>query len=322
MPASCWAGSMPRTPSPTASGSTARPLCVPWPHSAPQRVGSPCTVPPASWRSRRRWWRRGRNASAPRAGARPARRDVASHIHTRHPVGRRRWRPAPGDRDLRWGRGAAGPAPLFPGAPPHAPAPAAPPHHRARPRPRQRRRLGARRARPGRDDRRSGDPRGVRCHGTARAAVARHRAPLRRRARGAAMTLDAVGLGVMGHAVASLAEEMWLLLIHSAVSANIRERRDCSAALFDRDGEMIAQAAHIPVHLGALAQAVVAVRALEPEPGEVFVLNDPYAGGSHLPDLTLVGAIAVEQALGGYSVVRAHHSAAAAAPPAAIPPPH
>ncbi len=122
------------------------------------------------------------------------------------------------------------------------------------------------------------------------------------------MTLDAVGLEVMGHAFASIAEEMGLLLIHSAVSPNIRERRDCSAALFDRDGEMIAQAAHIPVHLGALAQAVAAVRALEPEPGELFVLNDPYAGGSHLPDLTLVGAIAVEQGLGGYSVVRAHHS--------------
>ena len=122
------------------------------------------------------------------------------------------------------------------------------------------------------------------------------------------MTLDAVGLEVMGHAFASIAEEMGLVLIHSAVSPNIRERRDCSAALFDADGEMIAQAAHIPVHLGALAEAVAAVRALEPEPGELFVLNDPYAGGSHLPDLTLVGAIAVEQGLGGYSVVRAHHS--------------
>jgi N-methylhydantoinase B len=122
------------------------------------------------------------------------------------------------------------------------------------------------------------------------------------------MTLDAVGLEVMGHAFASIAEEMGLVLIHSAVSPNIRERRDCSAALFDGDGEMVAQAAHIPVHLGALAEAVAAVRALEPAPGELFLLNDPYTGGSHLPDLTLVGAIAVEQGLGGYSVVRAHHS--------------
>ena len=124
------------------------------------------------------------------------------------------------------------------------------------------------------------------------------------------MTLDAVGLEVMGHAFASVAEEMGLVLIHSAVSPNIRERRDCSAALFDAAGEMIAQAAHIPVHLGAMHESVAAVRALAPapRPGDVFILNDPYTGGSHLPDITLIGAIDVEGAVGGYSVVRAHHS--------------
>ena len=124
------------------------------------------------------------------------------------------------------------------------------------------------------------------------------------------MRLDAVGLEVMGHAFASVAEEMGLVLVHSALSPNIRERRDASAALFDADGEMIAQAAHIPVHLGALADALAAVRRLEPAPapGELFLLNDPYAGGSHLPDLTLIGAIEVEGRVGGYSVVRAHHS--------------
>jgi N-methylhydantoinase B len=122
------------------------------------------------------------------------------------------------------------------------------------------------------------------------------------------MRLDAVGLEVMAHAFASVAEEMGLVLVHSALSPNIRERRDASAALFDADGEMIAQAAHIPVHLGALADAVAAVRSLEPAPGELFLLNDPYAGGSHLPDLTLIGAIDIEGHVGGYSVVRAHHS--------------
>src|SRR5437773_4150726 len=122
------------------------------------------------------------------------------------------------------------------------------------------------------------------------------------------MTLDAVGLEVMGHAFASVAEEMGLVLIHSAVSPNIRERRDCSAALFDAAGEMIAQAAHIPVHLGALHESVAAVRALGPGPGELFILNDPYSGRSHLPDITLVGAIEVDGTVGGYSVVRAHHS--------------
>ena len=122
------------------------------------------------------------------------------------------------------------------------------------------------------------------------------------------MKLDAVGLEVMGQAFASIAEEMGLVLIHSALSPNIRERRDASAALFDARGEMIAQAAHIPVHLGALADAVAAVRELAPRPGELFILNDPYAGGSHLPDLTLIGAIDIGGSIGGYSVVRAHHS--------------
>src|SRR3989475_409299 len=73
---------------------------------------------------------------------------------------------------------------------------------------------------------------------------------------------------------------------------------------------MISQAAHIPVHLGALAESVAAVRALgpPPRPGETFILNDPFTGGSHLPDITLIGAIDIAGAVGGYSVVRAHHS--------------
>src|SRR5258706_10341219 len=112
----------------------------------------------------------------------------------------------------------------------------------------------------------------------------------------------------MAHAFAGVAEEMGLVLVHSALSPNIRERRDASAALFDAGGEMIARAAPTPVHLGGLADAVAAVRALEPLPGELFLLNDPYAGGSHLPDLTLIGAIDIEGQVGGYSVVRAHHS--------------
>ncbi|HXI34285.1 MAG TPA: hydantoinase B/oxoprolinase family protein, partial [Gemmatimonadales bacterium] len=133
------------------------------------------------------------------------------------------------------------------------------------------------------------------------------------------MTLDAVGLEVMAHAFASVAEEMGLVLVQSALSPNIRERRDASAALFDARGEMIAQAAHIPVHLGALADAVAAVRAQEPAPGERFLLNDPYSGGSHLPDLTLIEAIAIDGTVGGYSVVRAHHSDVGGATPGSMP---
>lgn len=135
------------------------------------------------------------------------------------------------------------------------------------------------------------------------------------------MSLDAVALEVMAHAFASVAEEMGYVLIHSALSPNIRERRDCSAALFDAGGEMVAQAAHIPVHLGALGDAVAAVGALDPapRPGELFIVNDPYAGGSHLPDITLVGAVDVGGTVGGYSVVRAHHSDVGGMQPGSMP---
>jgi N-methylhydantoinase B len=133
------------------------------------------------------------------------------------------------------------------------------------------------------------------------------------------MTLDPIAREVMGHAFAGVAEEMGLVLIHSAVSPNIRERRDASAALFDAGGELIAQAAHIPVHLGALADAVAAVRTERPQPGDLFILNDPYAGGSHLPDLTLVGVIRTADGIGGFSVVRAHHSDVGGATPGSMP---
>lgn len=133
------------------------------------------------------------------------------------------------------------------------------------------------------------------------------------------MSLDPVTREVMSHAFAGVAEEMGLVLIHSAVSPNIRERRDASAALFDAEGEMIAQAAHIPVHLGALSDAVAAVRAEEPEAGQVYILNDPYAGGSHLPDLTLVAAVRLDDRIGGYSAVRAHHSDVGGATPGSMP---
>jgi N-methylhydantoinase B len=132
--------------------------------------------------------------------------------------------------------------------------------------------------------------------------------------------LDPVDLQVMAHAFAGIAEEMGAALVASAFSPNIRERRDSSAALFDRAGIMVAQAAHIPVHLGAMPEAVAAVRALDPVPGDTFMLNDPYTGGTHLPDITLVHAIAVDGAVGGYTVVRAHHSDVGGARPGSMPP--
>ena len=99
---------------------------------------------------------------------------------------------------------------------------------------------------------------------------------------------DPLALSVMSHAVAMIAEEMGGVLVRGAISPNIRERRDSSAALFDARGEMVAQAAHIPVHLGAMPEAVRAVRERAPRPGDLFLLNDPYRGGSHLRDLSMV----------------------------------
>jgi N-methylhydantoinase B len=131
--------------------------------------------------------------------------------------------------------------------------------------------------------------------------------------------IDPLELSVLAHGVAMIAEEMGAVLVRSALSPNIRERRDASAALFDRDGRMIAQAAHIPVHLGAMPEAVAAVRARSPKPGDVFLLNDPYHGGSHLPDLTLVEAVDIDGAIGGFTAVRAHHADVGGMSPGSMP---
>jgi N-methylhydantoinase B len=133
------------------------------------------------------------------------------------------------------------------------------------------------------------------------------------------MAIDALELSVLAHAVAMIAEEMGAVLVRSALSPNIRERRDASAALFDAHGRMIAQAAHIPVHLGAMPEAVAAVRARDPRPGDVFLLNDPFRGGSHLPDLTLVEVVTLDGAIGGYTAVRAHHADVGGMSPGSMP---
>ncbi len=112
-----------------------------------------------------------------------------------------------------------------------------------------------------------------------------------------------VELQVIGSGLRAIAEEMGAVLVRSAFSANIKERRDCSTALFDANGRMVTQAEHIPVHLGAMPEAVAAVRARDPAPGEPWILNDPYAGGTHLPDLTIVTRTAL-----GFAVTRAHHA--------------
>jgi N-methylhydantoinase B len=123
-----------------------------------------------------------------------------------------------------------------------------------------------------------------------------------------------IELQVLGAALRSIADEMGAALIRSAFSANIKERRDCSTALFDARGRMVAQAEHIPVHLGAMPDAVAAVRAHDPGPDDVWILNDPFAGGTHLPDITLVTRTRV-----GFAVTRAHHADVGAAEPGSLP---
>ena len=125
------------------------------------------------------------------------------------------------------------------------------------------------------------------------------------------MTIE---LQIIGAALRSIADEMGAVLIRSAFSANIKERRDCSTALFDRRGRMIAQAEHIPVHLGAMPDAVAAVRAHDPGPEDIFILNDPFAGGTHLPDITLVTRTRI-----GFAVTRAHHADVGGIEPGSLP---
>jgi N-methylhydantoinase B len=131
--------------------------------------------------------------------------------------------------------------------------------------------------------------------------------------------LDPVTLSVLASALAGIAEEMGAVLIRGSYSSNIKERRDCSTALFDAEGRMVAQAEHIPVHLGAMPEAVAAIRNRDPAPGDVFAINDPYSGGTHLPDVTLVSPVAHEGEIIGYAVTRAHHSDVGGMRPGSMP---
>jgi N-methylhydantoinase B len=127
--------------------------------------------------------------------------------------------------------------------------------------------------------------------------------------------LDPVELQVVTGALRAACEEMGAVLVLSAHSANIKERRDCSTALFGPAGEMVMQAEHIPVHLGSMDAAVAAVRGRDHRPGGrpvSWVLNDPFAGGTHLPDITVVTPVfAGEDGDGpllGFAAARAHHA--------------
>ncbi|HET6447674.1 MAG TPA: hydantoinase B/oxoprolinase family protein [Conexibacter sp.] len=134
--------------------------------------------------------------------------------------------------------------------------------------------------------------------------------------------MDPVELQVILGALRACCEEMGAVLIRSAHSANIKERRDASTALFDAAGEMVMQAEHIPVHLGAMPAAVAAVRDEAHAPGRSWVLNDPYKGGTHLPDITVVTPVLAGDRDGeliGFAACRAHHADVGGPTPGSMP---
>ncbi len=125
------------------------------------------------------------------------------------------------------------------------------------------------------------------------------------------MKIDPITLAVMNNRLAAIAEEMGVVLGQTAYSPNIKERHDFSCAIFDARGELVAQAAHIPVHLGSTPLSVrAAIERLDLNRGDIAALNDPFAGGTHLPDLTLVAPIFIgnEPRPFGYAANRAHHA--------------
>ena len=138
--------------------------------------------------------------------------------------------------------------------------------------------------------------------------------------------IDPVELQVLTGALHAVCEEMGAVLIRSAHSANIKERRDASTALFAPSGEMVMQAEHIPVHLGAMPAAVAAVLDRDHAPGRSWILNDPYRGGTHLPDITVITPVFAQDTgreadcrLIAFAASRAHHADVGGATPGSMP---
>jgi len=134
--------------------------------------------------------------------------------------------------------------------------------------------------------------------------------------------LDPIALEVVRSQLSSIAEDMGIVLRNTAYSPNIKERIDCSAAVFAADGQMLAQAEHIPVHLGSMPASVAAVINTiggDPVPGTQFAVNDPFAGGTHLNDLTLVRPVYVASTLVAWVANRAHHADVGGEAPGSMP---
>ena len=133
------------------------------------------------------------------------------------------------------------------------------------------------------------------------------------------MAVDPITLRVVSGALRAACEEMGAVLVKAAHSANIKERRDASCALFDAEAQMVMQAEHIPVHLGAMPDAVAAVKDEDHADGTPWVLNDPFAGGTHLPDITVITPILDGEELLGFSASRAHHADVGGPTPGSMP---
>lgn len=130
----------------------------------------------------------------------------------------------------------------------------------------------------------------------------------------------ALQLSIFSSRVAAIAEEMGAVLRRAAFSANIKDRLDYSCAMFNPDGHLIAQAAHIPVHLGSMAFAMTdLVSAREWQAGDTLVLNDPFKGGTHLPDVTLISPVFLQEQLLGFVANRAHHADIGSEAPGSMP---
>jgi N-methylhydantoinase B len=131
--------------------------------------------------------------------------------------------------------------------------------------------------------------------------------------------IDPVELQVLTGALRAICEEMGAVLVRAAHSANIKERRDASTALFDVHGQMVMQAEHIPVHLGAMPDAVAAVLDQDQAPGRSWILNDPYRGGTHLPDITVITPLFAGGKMMAFAANRAHHADVGGPTPGSMP---
>ncbi|WP_163832931.1 hydantoinase B/oxoprolinase family protein [Spartinivicinus ruber] len=132
--------------------------------------------------------------------------------------------------------------------------------------------------------------------------------------------MNAVELGVFANRLSAVCDEMGAVLKRSAFSPNIKDRLDFSCAVFSREGELVAQAAHIPVHLGSMAYAMQQiVSSINWLPSDMVVVNDPYLGGTHLPDVTIIAPVFINDQLAAFVASRAHHANIGAETPGSMP---